>query len=153
MTKPIDGQKREEWRTRLKQYEASGLTIAQFCRNEGMAPHTFYYWNRRLRRKPNGVRRSRLARRARKQSRGRDAAAGRRASAVVAPVEKISTAAEGVPSDEPMIHFTWDSKLCFSIPANCLDAIRCVLEYTVRDNDKSTDANSLANGFRQLTIA
>ena len=73
-------------------------------------------------------------------------------SSVAAPVEKVSSGAEGVSSGEPVIHFTWDSKLCFSIPARCLDAIRCVLEYAGRDSDESNGVASLANGFRQVTI-
>lgn len=28
----------------------SGLTVREFCRNEGIAPSTFYYWYKKLRR-------------------------------------------------------------------------------------------------------
>ncbi len=46
-----DRVKREEWRRRLERFEAGDLSIAQFCRDEGVGTHTFYYWSKQLGRK------------------------------------------------------------------------------------------------------
>ncbi len=37
------------WRDRLRRWEASGATAAEFCRSEGVSKGTFYMWRRRLR--------------------------------------------------------------------------------------------------------
>lgn len=36
------------WRERLARHAASGKTIAQFCREEGVGKSTMSYWRRRL---------------------------------------------------------------------------------------------------------
>lgn len=37
-----------EWRERLQRYERAGLTVAAFCRREGVSVPSFYVWRRRL---------------------------------------------------------------------------------------------------------
>ena len=37
------------WRDRVRRQEASGLTIAQFCAQEGVARSKFHAWKRRFR--------------------------------------------------------------------------------------------------------
>ena len=37
------------WRERIRQQEASGLTIEQFCAREGIARSKFHAWKRRFR--------------------------------------------------------------------------------------------------------
>jgi transposase-like protein len=32
----------------LRLQEDSGLTVAEFCKNEGLSPSTFYYWRKKL---------------------------------------------------------------------------------------------------------
>ena len=44
----LDARKRAEWQKRLDEFEASGLTVAHFCRRTNVGPHTFYYWKKRL---------------------------------------------------------------------------------------------------------
>ena len=38
MARPEDPRKHAEWRKRLKRFEKSGQTIAEFCEAEGVAP-------------------------------------------------------------------------------------------------------------------
>jgi transposase-like protein len=38
-----------QWRQRIERQLASGLSIAEFCRTEGVSPHSFYVWKRKLR--------------------------------------------------------------------------------------------------------
>ena len=41
-----------EWQERLARFDRSGTSIAQFCRDEGVSPPSFYIWRRKLRRRP-----------------------------------------------------------------------------------------------------
>ena len=41
-------EKRDFWRTVLELHEASGLTVAAFCEQEGLKVATFYAWRRKL---------------------------------------------------------------------------------------------------------
>ena len=48
MRRTVDAAKREVWRKRLARRQASGLSVAEFCRREGVSEPSFYYWQRRL---------------------------------------------------------------------------------------------------------
>lgn len=39
------------WRKRMRQYERSGLTIRQFCEQEGIVAHQFSWWRSELKRR------------------------------------------------------------------------------------------------------
>lgn len=108
-----------EWQDRLSRYQTSGLSVAQFCRNEGVGPHTFYYWDKRVGRKSNDQ----------------------------ARVGKSGDRARGASEAScPLVHFRWGSKVQISIPANCVDAIRCVLEQAADLLDEPAAA------FRQVVV-
>ena len=121
----LDTRKRAEWQKRFARFEASGLTVAEFCRNEKIGTHAFYYWDKRLGGRSNARRRS---------------AAGQCAGK---PGGAVRLDKEG-PS--PMVHFTWGSKVQISIPADCIDAIRCVLEHATHELDEPVSA------FRQVVV-
>jgi transposase-like protein len=38
----------ERWRERVAQWRASGLSVAEFCRREGLSSPSFYIWRKRL---------------------------------------------------------------------------------------------------------
>ena len=40
---------RDQWRERIAEQARSGLSIKQFCKDRGIAEHSFYSWRRRLR--------------------------------------------------------------------------------------------------------
>jgi transposase-like protein len=40
------------WREVLRRFDASGLSISEFCRREGCSPPTFYQWRKRLASRP-----------------------------------------------------------------------------------------------------
>ena len=48
MARPKDPQLERLWRRRLARHSAGGLSVAEFCHREGIAPPSFYYWRRRL---------------------------------------------------------------------------------------------------------
>ncbi|MUK86828.1 IS66 family insertion sequence element accessory protein TnpB [Ornithinibacillus sp. L9] len=41
-------QKRIEWKARFDAWKASGLSVAEWCRVEGVKDHQMYYWIRRF---------------------------------------------------------------------------------------------------------
>jgi hypothetical protein len=40
----------------LERQKGSGLSVRGFCSNEGIAPSTFYYWQKKIRSKSDGTR-------------------------------------------------------------------------------------------------
>lgn len=48
MGRKRNGQAEAEWRKRLAKFRRSGLTVAEFCRREGISQPSFYHWRRRL---------------------------------------------------------------------------------------------------------
>lgn len=44
---------REQWRKRLSEFDASGLSAAQFAKEQGLHPKALYYWKQRL--SPKGI--------------------------------------------------------------------------------------------------
>ena len=39
---------RLEWEQRLSRFHSSGLTVLDFCRQEGIVSQSFYHWRRKL---------------------------------------------------------------------------------------------------------
>ena len=130
-----DARKRAEWQRRLDRFESSGLTIAQFCRNENIPTHTFYYWSKRL------------GRPFRKSRYSRSRQPGEKAGGV-SPAKDAGTM-NGERS-APLVHFAWGSKLRMSVPADCVDTIRCVLEYANKNGDELRDSGG---AFREVVLA
>ena len=40
----------DQWRERIAEQQRSGTSIKQFCKERGLAEHSFYAWRRRLQR-------------------------------------------------------------------------------------------------------
>ena len=140
MTKILDPRKQSDWRKRLARFRSSGKTVTQFCQHEQVTPSTFYYWSRRLRQEG-------LTAKARRRSPGDEAD---RQLEPVTKTRKQPTIDSG-PST-PMVQFSWNEDLQVSIPAHCLDAIRCVLEWSregVTEMPKSPGQDSV---FHQVLI-
>ena len=41
--------KNDQWRERIAAQERSGLSVKQFCKEQGLTEHSFYGWRKRLR--------------------------------------------------------------------------------------------------------
>ncbi|HPM84846.1 MAG TPA: hypothetical protein PLF81_29275 [Candidatus Anammoximicrobium sp.] len=50
MGRRIDAAAYAVWRNRWERFEGSSLTVAEFCRREGVSQPSFYQWRKRLRR-------------------------------------------------------------------------------------------------------
>jgi hypothetical protein len=48
MGKPRDVRKERQWRQWLRAWQRSGLSVAAFCRRQGLAEARFYAWRRLL---------------------------------------------------------------------------------------------------------
>jgi len=63
MARRNTGEATLRWREILKRQAASGLSVREFCANEGVAQPSFYAWRRKLRERKNNGSRPREARR------------------------------------------------------------------------------------------
>jgi hypothetical protein len=123
MTSRQDLQKRRVWAVRLRRCRASGLTVARFCKQERVSVNTFYYWAKRLSSpavaaswsRPQGGRK-----------RGRQS------------VQHTSAAVAN--SNAALVRFHWNAAVEVSVPANCLDAIRCLAECLQHAQVERSDA-------------
>ena len=43
------GARNDQWRERIAEQERSGLSVRRFCKEQGLAEHSFYAWRKRLR--------------------------------------------------------------------------------------------------------
>jgi hypothetical protein len=48
MKRGSDPLKVQQWTSRLERFRLSGLTVARFCRSEGVSQPSFYQWKRKL---------------------------------------------------------------------------------------------------------
>ena len=110
MTRRLDVQKRRQWEERFERFRASGLTVARFCASEPVSENTFYYWAKRI-----GMR-STTAR-----SAARDGASERHRE----PVHHTHVSA--VAAHTGLVLFRLGAAVEVSVPANCLEAIRCLV--------------------------
>jgi hypothetical protein len=105
-----DVEKRRAWEVRFERFRASGLSVARFCEQERVSVHTFYYWAKRV--GPNSARRSASA--------AGNLPRSRPSVKPAATTGKIANAA--------LVRFSWNSGVEVSVPADCLSAIRCLVE-------------------------
>ena len=48
MARTVDAVKAREWRERVNRWRKAGLSVAEFCRREGVSGPLFHRWRRRL---------------------------------------------------------------------------------------------------------
>ncbi|MCC6262115.1 MAG: hypothetical protein IT169_00945 [Bryobacterales bacterium] len=106
-----DVEKRRAWEVRFERFRASGLSVGRFCEQERVSVNTFHYWAKRV--GANSARRSASA----------AGSAPRRSR----PSVKRAAAAGGIANVAP-VRFCWNGGVEVLVPAECLDAIRCLAE-------------------------
>ena len=131
--------KRREWAERLVRYRADGLTVAGFCAQERVSVNTFYYWSRRV----GSVATSSAAQRARPTSSPAAVATGGRAVGEHGPQAESTT----IDARGGEVRFRFDAAVEVSVPAECLDAIRCLVECVGRRRVERDAA------FREIVVA
>lgn len=53
MAQPFSEELKQQWKENIFKQRQSQLSIASWCRQNGIAVHTFYYWQSKLFPKPN----------------------------------------------------------------------------------------------------
>ena len=48
MFREVKSSKQEVWRSRLRRFESSGMSVTRFCRRERVSVPSFYQWRKRL---------------------------------------------------------------------------------------------------------
>lgn len=134
MTRRLDDGKRRIWGKRLERFRASGLTVARFCRGEDVSVHTFHYWVKRIR--------SAASTTSEIQSIERTSPANRFLGTRPRLVQRSDSAKD----DTAMVRFLFDRGVQVSIPAGCLEAIRCLVQCV----QQSTPASP--GSFHQVLI-
>lgn len=118
-----DVQKRRAWEVRFERFRASGLTVARFCQQERVSANTFYYWAKRV---GSASARTSLSGSGNAPRRGRQCV-------------KSSITAGGIAS-AALVRFSWNGAVEVSVPADCLDAIRCLAECLQHARVERSDA-------------
>jgi hypothetical protein len=131
MTSRQDLQKRRVWELRLGRFRTNGLTVARFCAQEGVSTNTFYYWAKRVGAPAMPVR----APRSRRVDRSERDQQSTQHPALV------SGSSHGA-----LVRFHWNAAVEVFVPADCLDAIRCLAECLRRAEEESVD------GFQELVV-
>ena len=99
-------QKQRAWEARFARHRRSGLSVARFCEQEHVSTHSFYYW----------AKRSRTA-----------AAESRSSSSLAAPPRLVPAAATtSCGAQGAVVRFRGKTGIEVSVPADCLEAIRCL---------------------------
>jgi hypothetical protein len=108
MTSRQDVQKRLVWKQRLGRYRQSGLTVAGFCESEHVSVNTFYYWARRV-------------------GAGSTVMSSSPRSDVAEPRREPMSPSH-VAAGTGLVRFYFSAAVEASVPADCLDAIRCLAQ-------------------------
>jgi hypothetical protein len=124
-----DIEKRQAWEARFERFRASGLSVARFCEQERVSVHTFYYWAKRV-----------GSNSAKPSSSGTGKTLRRNCPSVrpAATTARIASA--------PLVRFSWNAGGEVSVPADCLDAIRCLAECLQHTRAECPDA------FQELVV-
>ena len=136
MVSRLDLQKRRQWEARYKRFRASGLTVGQFCKREGVSASMFYYWAKRVRLPVPAV--------------------------TQLPVVTASTpgstprkAGDSLPDSfsgrrRGWVRFRWNATMEVLVPADCLDAIRCLAECLKRASVERSAERS--DAFQEVVV-
>jgi hypothetical protein len=106
--------------------------VARFCAQEGVSANTFYYWARRVGSASPSATTS-LSKRGTPARRGRQSLA--------------DLPLAGGDSRAGRVRFHWNVGVEVSVPADCLDAIRCLAECLQHAQDERSDA------FQELVVS
>ncbi len=131
--------KRQAWAERFGRYRTSGLTVARFCAQERVSVNTFYYWARRV---CDAASSSVIPSRPSLRAASPPARQQRSAAAREPLTESGSMRSRG-----GEVRFRFDAAVEVSVPAECLDAIRCLVECISRRPDDRNTA------FHEIVVA
>ena len=124
MTRRFDMRKRREWEERFARYRSGGLTVSRFCGKERVSANTFYYWAKRVG--------SQLG----EPRTGRPSQA---AEGMLKRLPRASAVDRGAAASSGVVRFRLSGAVEVSVPANCLEAIRCLVQSVQRSSTERPD--------------
>jgi transposase-like protein len=115
MAKKASSQRKQFWRELIGRQRTSGLNIARFCEQVGVAQNSFYVWKRRLRACVRST-----GRKPRRQS------AALMTQSLI-PVRLVSDPVQSPASTAGAIEVAWPGGVVLRVPSGCnLDTLRDV---------------------------
>lgn len=136
MSSRQDVQKRRVWAERLERFRTSGLTVARFCASQRVSVNTFYYWASRLRADSTAAG---LPKPPPSRPRGEAAELGH---------ERVREAhAAAGTAQRALVRFQFNEAVEISVPADCLEAIRCLAQCAQQARVES------ARAFQEVVVA
>ena len=138
MVRRFDDQKVRDWENRLARFGSSGFTVGRFCQKENVSVNRFYYWTKRIGSLVSSVSVSERARAQGVETQPRRADASQRSLQQMLPRPAAESTA--------MVHFLLSSGARVSIPADCLDALRCIAQCSQQSFAEHQD------GFHQVVV-
>ena len=134
MSSRQDVQKRRVWAERLERFRASGVSVSRFCASQRVSVNTFYYWAKRLRADSTlAVARIPSSPRRKAGELGHEAARHMHATAGTA--------------QSALVRFRFNEAVEISVPAECLEAIRCLAQCAQQARVES------ARAFQEVVVA
>jgi len=134
MSSRQDVQKRRVWAERLERFRASGLSVGRFCASQRVSVNTFYYWAKRLRADSTAA----VA---------RTPSSPRRKAAELSHVPASDVHAAVRTAQPALVRFQFNEAVEISVPADCLEAIRCLAHCAQQARVES------AGAFQEVVVA
>ena len=132
MAREVNQKLRETWRKRIARQRQKGLTVAEFCRQEGVSTASYYHWNRKLQGGQAARRKKAAPRRKAKTSRSPQVKATARSAS--RPFVQLPLPA---PTTCPWIEVVLSEGTIVRVPQQNLAALRAVLGALGNNNQAS----------------
>jgi hypothetical protein len=120
MAKKASGERERFWRDLIERQPASGMSIAQFCKQSGVSANSYFVWKRRLRRQIGEPERGHRASRPRRNS--GEGSSHRKAHPVGKSFVPVRLIADPVHRHAPhaaAIEVEWPNGLVLRVPTDC----------------------------------
>jgi hypothetical protein len=134
MSSRQDVQKRGIWAERLEQFRASGLSVSRFCASQRVSVNTFYYWAKRFRADST-------------VAVARTPSSPRRKAAELGHERARQIHAAARTAQSALVRFRFNEAVEISVPADCLEAIRCLAQCAQQARVES------ARAFQEVVVA
>jgi len=121
MAKRTSQEREQFWRDLIGRQSASGLSIAEFCRQSGVSANSYFVWKRRLRPQNGQANRGRPASRSGMRPSASSARSNQRAAAA-SPLVPVRLIADPVPRYAPhagAIEVEWPDGVVLRVPVGC----------------------------------
>jgi hypothetical protein len=144
----------EFWLDQLTQQKASGLSVSEYCRREGLKLHNFYYGRRRVMASVRGLDHSQSPGQ-RQVTGGRQVPGGQASGQQVVTRQQLADGARGAATGSgnsaaraAVIAIQWNERTWLHVPAERIDTLEAILKLTQRlaGHDGQT------NAFRSVVV-